>query len=93
MKECALYWTTYLKKQEDPDIIIGLFHSGAEGGIITDEYEEDASLRIAKEVSGFDLILYGHDHKKHIETIKIKTDMMSFAWILHLMHTSYAMLK
>lgn len=93
MKECALYWTTYLKKQENPDIIIGLFHSGAEGGIITDEYEEDASLRIAKEVPGFDLILYGHDHKKHIETIKIKTDMMSFAWILHLMHTSYAMLK
>ena len=42
MKECALYWTTYLKKQENPDIIIGLFHSGAEGGIITDEYEEDA---------------------------------------------------
>lgn len=93
MKECALYWTTYLKKQENPDIIIGLFHSGAEGGIITDEYEEDASLRIAKEVPGFDLILYGHDHKKHIETIKIKTDMMFFAWILHLMHTSYAMLK
>lgn len=81
------------EKQENPDIIIGLFHSGAEGGIITDEYEEDASLRIAKEVPGFDLILYGHDHKKHIETIKIKTDMMSFAWILHLMHTSYAMLK
>lgn len=72
MKECALYWTTYLKKQENPDIIIGLFHSGAEGGIITDEYEEDASLRIAKEVPGFDLILYGHDHKKHIETIKNK---------------------
>lgn len=61
-----------MKKQENPDIIIGLFHSGAEGGIITDEYEEDASLRIAKEVPGFDLILYGHDHKKHIETIKNK---------------------
>lgn len=74
MKECALYWTTYLKKHENPDIIIGLFHSGAEGGIITDEYEEDASLRIAKEVPGFDLILYGHDHKKHIETIKNKDE-------------------
>lgn len=70
MKNSASYWIKYLKEHEYPDIIIGLFHSGGEGGIITDEYEEDASLKIAKEVAGFDLILYGHDHKKHIETIK-----------------------
>lgn len=71
-KTSADYWVKYLKEHENPDIIIGLFHSGGEGGIITESYEENASLRIAKEVPGFDLILYGHDHKKHIETIKNK---------------------
>lgn len=70
MKNSALYWVKYLKSHENPDIIIGLFHSGGEGGIITDKYEEDASLKIAKEIPGFDLILFGHDHKKYVETIK-----------------------
>lgn len=70
MKNSAIYWIKYLKSHENPDIIIGLFHSGGEGGIITDKYEEDASLKIAKEIPGFDLILFGHDHKKHVETIK-----------------------
>ncbi len=69
MESCASYWIKYLKEHENPNIIIGLFHSGGKGGIKTDEYEEDASLKIAKEIPGFDLILYGHDHKKHIETV------------------------
>lgn len=72
MVKAASYWTEYLKKFENPDIIIGLFHSGGEGGIITDKYQENTSLLIAKDVPGFDLILYGHDHKKHIEIIKNK---------------------
>lgn len=55
-------WVSYLQHYEHPDIIIGLFHSGKSGGIITDSYEEDASLKIAKEVDGLDLILFGHDH-------------------------------
>lgn len=69
MTACARYWVDYVKKNEQADIIIGLFHSGREGGITTDEYEEDASLRVAKEVPGFDLILYGHDHTKHQDII------------------------
>ena len=62
MVKSAKYWMEHLQKVEKPDIIIGLFHSGKEGGITTDEYEEDASIRVAKEVPGFDLIFYGHDH-------------------------------
>ena len=53
-----------------PDVIIGLFHSGKEGGITTPEYDEDASLKVAKEVPGFDLILYGHDHTRHQDIIE-----------------------
>ncbi len=70
MVSSARYWMDYIKKNEQPDIVIGLFHSGKSGGIRTEEYEEDASIRVAKEVSGFDLILYGHDHTVHKDIIK-----------------------
>ena len=69
MTESAKFWIEYIKTKEHPDVIVGLFHSGWEGGIKTDKYEENASLRIAKEVPGFDLILYGHDHKSHKEVV------------------------
>ncbi len=59
----------YIKDNEDPDVIIGLFHSGKDGGIKTAEYEEDASERVAKEVPGFDLVLFGHDHTRHSDTL------------------------
>ncbi|MCR4853724.1 MAG: 5'-nucleotidase C-terminal domain-containing protein [Prevotella sp.] len=70
MVSSARYWVDYVQKYEQPDIIIGLFHSGKDGGIVTKDYEEDASLRIAKEVEGFDLILYGHDHTRHEDVVK-----------------------
>ena len=69
MVSCAKKWMEYLKENEDPDVVIGLFHSGKDGGIKTAEYEEDASIRVAKEVGGFDLVLFGHDHTPYSETI------------------------
>ena len=65
MVESARKWVKYLKENEHPDIIIGLFHSGLKGGIVTDKYKEDATLEIAETVPGFDIILYGHDHIRH----------------------------
>lgn len=69
MVKSATYWMKHLQKTEKPDVIIGLFHSGKEGGIKNDEYEEDASLRVAHEVPGFDLILFGHDHTQHHDIV------------------------
>ena len=66
----ARKWVDYVQKNEHPDIIIGLFHSGKEGGIKSEDYEEDESLRTAKEVAGFDLILYGHDHTMHKDIVR-----------------------
>ena len=66
----ARKWVEYIRKEEHPDVIVGLFHSGREGGIVTDQYEEDASLRIAREVDGFDVILYGHDHTRHNDIVR-----------------------
>ena len=65
----ARKWVKYLKENEKPDVIIGLFHSGKDGGIQTAEYDEDASIKVAKKVPGFDLVLFGHDHTRDNETV------------------------
>lgn len=70
MVSCAKYWVKYIKEVEHADIILGLFHSGKNGGISTPEYEENATEKVALEVPGFDIIFFGHDHKKHCEWIK-----------------------
>ena len=70
MTACARYWIDELKRNEKPDVIIGVFHSGKDGGIKTAEYEEDASVRVAKEVPGFDVVFYGHDHTTHRDFIE-----------------------
>ena len=68
----AQYWVDYIRKNECPDVLIGLFHSGREGGIRTPEYDEDASFTVAREVPGFDIILFGHDHTRYSGSIKNK---------------------
>lgn len=69
MTSCAKKWIAYLKEVERPDLIFGLFHSGKGGGIITPDYEENATAAVAKEVPGFDIIFFGHDHQVHNEWI------------------------
>ena len=72
MVSCAKKWIKYIQENERPDLIFGLFHSGLNGGIKTDEYEEDATESVAKEVPGFDIIFFGHDHQVHNEWITNK---------------------
>ena len=61
--ESSRRWVAYVKEHEHPDVIVGLFHCGLEQGINTKEYEENPTLRVAKQVPGFDVIFYGHDHR------------------------------
>lgn len=65
----AAKWVKHLKSHEHPDIIIGLFHAGLQGGIVTPEYGENPVLEVAEKVDGFDLILFGHDHVRHCQTV------------------------
>ena len=67
MTACARKWVQRVQEQERPDLIFGLFHSGKDGGIVTAEAEENASARVAREVPGFDVIFFGHDHMVHNE--------------------------
>jgi 2',3'-cyclic-nucleotide 2'-phosphodiesterase/3'-nucleotidase len=72
MTSCAKKWISYIKEFERPDLIVGLFHSGLNGGIKTSEYEEDGTESVAREVPGFDIIFFGHDHQVHNEWITNK---------------------
>lgn len=62
-------WVDIIQEKERPDIIIGLFHSGRDGGITTNKIKEDASFDVAKKVKGIDLILYGHDHTRFLKKV------------------------
>lgn len=70
MVSCAKRWVKILREQEKADVVIGLFHSGWDGGIVTDEYDEDATQKVAEQVEGLDVIFFGHDHRERNTTVK-----------------------
>lgn len=66
MVATARQWVKHIREVEHADLIFGLFHSGLSGGItMPGGIEEDASERVAREVPGFDIIFFGHDHMQH----------------------------
>lgn len=69
MEESARQWIPIIKSKENPDIIIGLFHAGKSGTVLSG-FKENPSMEIARNVPGFDMILFGHDHL--VENRKIK---------------------
>lgn len=69
MVSSARQWMRVVKEQEKADIVIGLFHSGKDGGITTPHYKEDAALAVAREVPGFDVVFFGHDHTRYADAI------------------------
>lgn len=79
MIECAKKWVEIIKEKEKPDMLVGLFHSGANYTEDKEKYKnENASQLVAEEVEGFDIIFIGHDHqgwsgKGYDEVTKQKT--------------------
>lgn len=65
----ARKWIDVVRKKERPDIIVGLFHTGVNDHSLTNGYRNDATVDIARNVPGFDIIFYGHDHSTHYEEI------------------------
>ncbi|MBT5527781.1 MAG: bifunctional metallophosphatase/5'-nucleotidase [Cytophagia bacterium] len=67
MLESARDWMEILQKNEKPDLIIGLFHSGLDyTNNNQDEHtykNENAVELVAQKVAGFDIIFAGHDHQ------------------------------
>ena len=84
MVSCTRKWVKTIKEKENPDLIIGLFHSGLKGGITNDEYDENATLAVALRVHGLDAIFYGHDHQSNygfVRQYEEKTDEYPFYFI------------
>ncbi|MCM1356509.1 MAG: bifunctional metallophosphatase/5'-nucleotidase [Staphylococcus sp.] len=63
MVESAKKWVPYIIENEKPDLLVGLFHAGNDSSKVTGEWRENASLLVAEQVPGFDIIFIGHDHK------------------------------
>jgi len=73
MVESAKEWVVKIKEEENPDVLIGLMHSGWDytyGG-----YDENATSNpnavqlVVEQVPGFDVVLYGHDHSPAIHDL------------------------
>ncbi len=67
MVETAKKWVPIIQEKENPDLLIGLFHSGVDytygGGSKDAPLNKNASALVAEFVPSFDVIFTGHDHK------------------------------
>lgn len=72
----AKKWVPHILEKEKPDLLVGLFHAGFEytyGDQKYDTYKnENASVIVAEQVPGFDIIFVGHDHKSWNEIVQDK---------------------
>lgn len=67
MVECAQKWVPIIQEKENPDLLIGLFHSGGDyttdGNDLDTPFNENGAVPAAIKVPGFDIVLCGHDHQ------------------------------
>ncbi|MCZ4693508.1 bifunctional metallophosphatase/5'-nucleotidase [Ancylomarina euxinus] len=71
LEDSAKKWMAIIKEKEQPDMVIGLLHSGmGELGDNKSEVKENAALQVAKNVSGFDMLVCGHDHQETIKWVE-----------------------
>lgn len=66
MLKTAAKWMPLIL-ENNPDIVVGLFHSGysspGKDAAGSDYYSENSSAAVAYNIPGFDVIFTGHDHK------------------------------
>lgn len=70
MEDTARKWMKIIREKENPDLVIGLFHSGQDALLMGGKYRENASLELARNVPGFDIIMMGHDHARECKKIQ-----------------------
>ncbi|HOO42827.1 MAG TPA: 5'-nucleotidase C-terminal domain-containing protein [Bacteroidales bacterium] len=63
-EKAAIYWTNKIYEEENPDILIGLFHAGWGDSFTRDTSESASNIGawIARNVPGFHLVCCGHVH-------------------------------
>ena len=70
MEETARKWMKIIREKENPDLVIGIFHAGQDALLMGGKYRENASLEVARNGPGFDIVLMGHDHTRELKKIK-----------------------
>ncbi|MBS1351807.1 MAG: bifunctional metallophosphatase/5'-nucleotidase [Bacteroides sp.] len=70
MEETARKWMKIIREKEKPDLVIGIFHAGQDALLMGGKYRENASVEVARNVPGFDIVLMGHDHARELKKIK-----------------------
>lgn len=70
MEETARKWMKIIQEKEKPDLVIGMFHAGQDAQLMGGLYRENASVEVARNVPGFDIVLMGHDHAREQKTIE-----------------------
>ena len=69
----AKKWVPHILETEKPDLLVGLFHAGYDYTYDNSNYDtpknENASVIVAEQVPGFDIIFVGHDHRSWNEKI------------------------
>lgn len=69
MEQTAKKWMKIIREKENPDLVIGMFHAGQDAFLMSGKYNENASLTIARNVPGFDMVLMGHDHARECKKV------------------------
>jgi 2',3'-cyclic-nucleotide 2'-phosphodiesterase / 3'-nucleotidase len=75
MVETARKWVPRIIEKEKPDLLVGLFHAGIDTAYGENRgafLNENASLLVAREVPGFDLVFAGHDHRALVSRVRNK---------------------
>lgn len=63
MEPSARKWIQIIRERENPDMVIGIFHAGHDASRHVGQWIENASVEVADNVDGFDVIFIGHDHQ------------------------------
>lgn len=69
MEDTARKWMKVIREKEHPDLVIGMFHAGQNARLMAGLYRENASVDVARNVPGFDIVLMGHDHARECKKI------------------------
>lgn len=73
MYSAASHWMQHIREHENPDLVIGLFHSGPGPDVeyaADSLYLENAALYVGKYVPGFDVIFTAHDHRERNDSFR-----------------------
>lgn len=69
MEQTARHWMQVIREKEQPDLVVGVFHAGQNAVLMGGQFRENASLDIARNVPGFDIVMMGHDHARECKKI------------------------